>query len=106
MYEVVISNVSGLYRYRFGDVIRVVGFMNEAPIVQFMYRQGQLLNVRGEKTSEKLFYDAFHDGFQFALPDNVLVDYCCAEQHATKGMDKNEKPPVKIIYIKDKANLN
>lgn len=50
-----------------------------------MYRQGQLLNVRGEKTSEKLFYDAFHEGFQATLPDCNLVDYCCAEQLATKG---------------------
>ena len=50
-----------------------------------MYRQGQLLNVRGEKTSEKLFYDAFHEGFQTTLPDCNLVDYCCAEQLATIG---------------------
>ena len=73
------------FRYRFGDVVKVVGFVNQTPKVQFMYRQGQLLNVRGEKTSEKLFYDAFHEGFQTALPDCNLVDYCCAEQLATKG---------------------
>jgi hypothetical protein len=38
IYEVVITNSSGLYRYRMGDMIRVVGFHNKAPIVEFMYR--------------------------------------------------------------------
>jgi hypothetical protein len=38
MYEVVITNVSGLYRYRMGDVIKVCGFHFECPIVEFMYR--------------------------------------------------------------------
>ena len=52
-YEIVITNQSGLYRYRCGDVIRVVGYMNECPYVQFSYRKGQLLNMTGEKTTEE-----------------------------------------------------
>lgn len=75
-----------LCRYRFGDVVKVVGFMNQAPIVEFMYRQGQLLNVRGEKTSEKLFYDAFHSSFDTVMSDNLLVDYCCSEHLPLAGI--------------------
>ena len=52
-YEIVITNQSGLYRYRCGDVIKVVGFLNECPYIQFSYRKGQLLNLTGEKTSEE-----------------------------------------------------
>lgn len=37
-YELVITNPSCLYRYRFGDVVQVVGFHNECPIVEFKYR--------------------------------------------------------------------
>jgi hypothetical protein len=38
LYEVVITNASGLYRYRLGDVVKVCGFHHQAPIVEFMYR--------------------------------------------------------------------
>lgn len=52
-YEVVITNLSGLYRYRIRDIVKVVGFRNECPYVQFSRREGQLLNVTGEKTTEE-----------------------------------------------------
>lgn len=51
-YEIIITNMAGLYRYRCGDVIRVVGYLDECPYIQFAYRKGQLLNLAGEKTSE------------------------------------------------------
>ena len=38
VYELVITNVSGLYRYRLGDVIKVTGFHEQAPNIQFLYR--------------------------------------------------------------------
>ncbi|MFT5873827.1 MAG: hypothetical protein ACI8WT_002779 [Clostridium sp.] len=53
IYEVVITNYSGFYRYRMGDVIKVVGHSNQSPVIEFMYRIGQLLNIAGEKTSEQ-----------------------------------------------------
>ena len=52
-YEIVVTNQSGLYRYRCGDVIKVVDMLNECPFVQFSYRRGQLLNMTGEKTTEE-----------------------------------------------------
>ena len=53
MYEVVITNYSGFYRYRMGDIIKVVGYSHKSPLIEFMYRKGQLLNLAGEKTSEQ-----------------------------------------------------
>ena len=38
MYELVITTSSGFFRYRFGDVIKVVDFYNSCPVVEFMYR--------------------------------------------------------------------
>lgn len=52
-YEIVITNQAGLYRYRCGDVIRVVDYMNDCPYIQFSMRKGQLLNLTGEKTTEE-----------------------------------------------------
>merc|ERR1711871_303818 len=55
-YELVATTKCGLYRYRMGDVIKVVGFHGKAPLVEVCYRQGQLLNVRGEKMPEDTLY--------------------------------------------------
>ncbi len=51
-YELIITNYSGLYRYRMHDVIRVTGFRNKTPLIQFVTRAGFAVNIRGEKTSE------------------------------------------------------
>ena len=51
-YEVVITNLSGLYRYRIRDIVKVLGYRNQCPYVQFARREGQLLNLTGEKTTE------------------------------------------------------
>lgn len=51
-YEIVITNYAGFYRYRLGDIIKVVDFYHESPVLEFLYRKGQLLNIAGEKTSE------------------------------------------------------
>lgn len=49
-YEIVITNSSGLFRYRVNDVIEVVGFYHDTPIINFCYRKNQLMNLAGEKT--------------------------------------------------------
>ncbi|MBR2824175.1 MAG: GH3 auxin-responsive promoter family protein [Clostridia bacterium] len=52
-YELVMTNLSGLYRYRIQDVVRVTGFYNEAPMLQFIYRMNQIISIAGEKTNEE-----------------------------------------------------
>lgn len=39
-YELVITNLSGLFRYKLGDVVEVVGYNKHAPVVRFCYRYG------------------------------------------------------------------
>ncbi len=57
-YELVLTTRSGLYRYRLGDVVRVVGRQGRAPVVEFSHRRGQLLDVASEKTSERAMGEA------------------------------------------------
>lgn len=59
-YEIVITNQSGLYRYRCGDVIKVLDYRNDCPYIQFAYRKGQLLNLTGEKTTEEHMQALIH----------------------------------------------
>ena len=52
-YEIIITNQCGFYRYRIKDVIRVVGFYGNCPMITFAYRKNQLFNVAAEKTTEE-----------------------------------------------------
>lgn len=52
-YEIIVTTQSGLYRYKCGDVIKVVDYLGECPYIQFAYRKGQLMNLAGEKTTEE-----------------------------------------------------
>ncbi len=49
LYEIVITNLSGLYRYRIKDVIRVTGFEGKNPLIHFAYRENQIINITGVK---------------------------------------------------------
>lgn len=48
-YEPVITNFSGLYRYRLGDIIRVKSFIGKSPVIEFLFRKDQAINLAGEK---------------------------------------------------------
>lgn len=50
-YELAFTNRSGLYRYRLGDVVEVVGRYGKAPVVKYCYRINQAVNIAGEKTN-------------------------------------------------------
>ncbi len=49
LYEIVITNLSGLYRYRIKDVVRVTGYKGKVPLVRFAYRKNQVINITGVK---------------------------------------------------------
>ena len=51
-YELVVTNLSGFWRYRIGDVVRVTGRHNECPTIVFSYRKNQLISMYGEKVTE------------------------------------------------------
>lgn len=51
-YRILVTSYSGFYRYDIGDVVEVVGFYNQTPLIVFRYRQGGLLSSTTEKTTE------------------------------------------------------
>jgi hypothetical protein len=103
-YEIIITNLTGLYRYRFGDVIRCAGYHGEAPIVEFAYRKGQFLNASGERTSEETFYKALSNtaANDWGL---TLKEYTTVEYFLLKG--SNRKPRyVVFVELADKETGN
>ncbi|MFT7814683.1 GH3 domain-containing protein-like [Arapaima gigas] len=77
-YELVVTNASGHYRFRTGDVLKVVRFFNQCPVVELQYRRSQTLNLRREQISEDVFLAALKRAVRL-WPGAVLVDYCCAQ---------------------------
>ncbi|KAK4790040.1 hypothetical protein SAY86_017344 [Trapa natans] len=51
-YELIVTTLTGLYRYRVGDILMVTGFHNKAPQFRFVQRQNALLSIDADKTSE------------------------------------------------------
>ncbi len=45
LYEMVLTNKTGLYRYMIRDVVRVTGYENELPYLEFAYRANHVCNI-------------------------------------------------------------
>ncbi|CAA3002170.1 jasmonic acid-amido synthetase JAR1 [Olea europaea subsp. europaea] len=51
-YEIVLTTFTGLYRYRLGDVVEVVGFHRNTPKLNFICRRKLILTVNIDKNTE------------------------------------------------------
>ena len=38
MYEMIYTSQAGLYRYRSGDVVKIVDFFHQSPVYEFQFR--------------------------------------------------------------------
>ncbi|MBX2802043.1 MAG: GH3 auxin-responsive promoter family protein [Myxococcales bacterium] len=90
-YELVVTNYAGLYRYRLGDVVRVVGRHGQAPIIEFLYRRGTQFDVTGEKTNEEHVANALTQ-LRERHAAMVLEDY-------TTTADPAASPPRYVVYL-------
>ncbi len=57
-YSLVLTTWGGLYRYRIGDRVRVHGFAGEAPLLEFLGREGAATDLVGEKLTESFVLSA------------------------------------------------
>ena len=57
-YELILTNLSGFYRYRINDVVRITGYYHECPMIVFSYRKNQLVNMYGEKMDDSVIRQA------------------------------------------------
>ncbi|MBL9009069.1 MAG: GH3 auxin-responsive promoter family protein [Myxococcales bacterium] len=89
-YEIVLSTFSGLYRYRLGDIIEVIDHYQRTPLVEFVHRRGALLNICGEKTSERTAYTALLRST--GLAGLQLADF-------TTRIDTDSLPQRYVFYI-------
>ncbi|KAB2006208.1 hypothetical protein ES319_D11G327000v1 [Gossypium barbadense] len=72
-YEVVVTTLAGLYRYRVGDVLRVTGFYNKSPQFQFVERQNVVLSIDADKTTEEDLWKAITNAKLILEPFGVML---------------------------------
>lgn len=89
-YELLITTFSGAYRYAIGDVVEVVGFDGQAPIVRVCYRKSQVINVADEMMNVRQLENAMRK-FQSRSG-------CSAEGFCVDG-DYTKERPRYILYL-------
>ncbi|HAK46142.1 MAG TPA: hypothetical protein DCO79_09540 [Spirochaeta sp.] len=57
-YYILITNISGLYRYDMNDILEVVGFHNKTPLLKFVQKGAGIVSIMGEKLSEEQVIEA------------------------------------------------
>jgi len=48
-YYVILTTPGGLYRYEMNDIVRVAGFFNQTPLIEFVRKGRDVTNITGEK---------------------------------------------------------
>lgn len=91
-YEIVVTTLAGFVRYRLHDIIRVLDFIGESPVIEFVEREGQVISVASEKTAEHHVVEAIDIASQ--LVDEPLVDYFVAP-------DTDRNPGVYVLALEE-----
>lgn len=94
-YELIITNMSGFYRYRMRDSVRITGRYKGLPIMEFLCRMDQTVSIMGEKTTEVALRTAAEDTAK-ELGYN-MIDFSVYP-------DVNHVPP-RYIYFMEIENL-
>jgi hypothetical protein len=75
-YRILTTSYGGFYRYDIGDVIEVLGFYEQAPLIVFRHRRGGLISSTTEKTTEAhatQVMQALQQEFGLALEDFCIT---------------------------------
>ena len=97
LYELVITNLSGLYRYRIKDVIKVTGFEGKNPLIRFAYRKNQVINITGVKLTAEHITNAMR---AFEQATNIHIsDY-------TLYPDTSHSPWRLMLFIETEEELS
>lgn len=59
-YFIVVTTPGGLYRYNIDDIIRVDGFLNRTPVIEFVQKGLNAVSVMGEKVYESHINEAIN----------------------------------------------
>lgn len=95
-YAIVLTTFSGLYRYMMNDVITVVGFQGEVPVIEVTGRYKNLINAAGEKIDEATMREAIRI---WAERMDLQLD------DAAAGVDMHKAPSRYHIFVETRSVL-
>jgi len=81
-YLIVVTTAGGLYRYNIDDIIRVNGFFNKTPVIEFVQKGRNAVSITGEKIYESHISEALT---RAAKKDKIAMENFCAVALAEKG---------------------
>lgn len=84
--------MTGLYRYRLGDVVRVTSFHNTTPELQFVCRRSLVLSINIDKNTEKDLQLAVEAAAKLLAEEKLeIVDF-------TSYVDTSNEPGHYVIF--------
>lgn len=83
-YYIIFTTTSGLYRYNIDDIIKVSGFYNSTPVIEFVQKGKNVSSATGEKLYESQVISAIHKAKE-ATGVHVEFFCCCLECHVPPG---------------------
>ncbi|KAF6172990.1 hypothetical protein GIB67_006366 [Kingdonia uniflora] len=99
-YEILFTNFAGLYRYRLGDVVKVTGFHNSTPELQFMCRKNLLLNINIDKNTEKDLQLAVEAASKILAEEKLeIIDF-------TSHVDLSADPGRYVVFLELSGDAN
>lgn len=89
-YYILLTTASGLYRYHIFDLVRVTGFYNKTPLIEFLSKGSHFSNLTGEKLSEYHVAKAMTD---------VLAELDLSVTSYTLAPSWSEDTPYYSLYL-------
>lgn len=84
--------MTGLYRYRLGDIVRVTGFYNCTPELRFICRRSLMLSINIDKNTEKDLQLAIEEAAKLLAEEKLeVVDF-------TSHVDTSTDPGHYVIF--------
>ena len=96
-YFILLTTAFGLYRYHIHDLVRVTGFHNGTPLLEFLSKGSSIASITGEKLSE---YQVTHAVADVLHELNLSVtSYAMAPCSASNGGDY--EPPYYGLFLEE-----
>jgi jasmonic acid-amino synthetase len=83
----------GLFRYRLGDIVKIAGFHNSTPELQFICRRSLVLSINIDKNTEKDLQLAIEEAEKLLAEEKLeVVDF-------TSLVDRSSDPGHYVIFL-------